>query len=180
MNVEIDVSGVVLRTERLTLRPWILADLANFHEYASADGVGQPAGWLPHQSIEESLQVLQGFIAEKKTFALELDGKVIGSLGIEEYDEAALPELQNKRGRELGFVIAKDYWVRGLMPEAVTAAIAWLFGEVKLDFVLCGYYIGNDRSRRVQQKCGFVPYKVVHTTTSFGEARDCQLMIRQR
>lgn len=180
MNVEIDISNVTLRTPSLVLRPWTLADLADFHEYASMDGVGQPAGWLPHEDMETSLRVLQDFIAERKTFALELDGKVIGSLGIEKYDEEALPELKDKRGRELGFVISKNYWGRGLMPQAVNAVAAYLLDELKLDFVLCGYYIGNDRSRRVQEKCGFVPYKLVHTTTSFGEPRDCRLMIRVR
>ena len=110
MNIEIDVSKVILRTNRLILRPWTMDDLDEFYEYASTDGVGQMAGWIPHENKETSLAVLQRFIAEKKTFALEFDGKVIGSLGIEEYDEGELPEFQSKRGRELGFVLSKDYW----------------------------------------------------------------------
>ena len=42
------------------------------------------------------------FIEEKKTFAIEYKGKVIGSLGIEEYDENELPEFKDKKGREIG------------------------------------------------------------------------------
>ena len=54
MNVPIDISEVILTTERLTLRPWRLSDLDDFFEYASVDGVGQMAGWKPHENKEES------------------------------------------------------------------------------------------------------------------------------
>ena len=50
----------------------------------------------------------------RKTFAIEYEGKVIGSLGIEEYDEKLFPDLENKLGRSLGFVLSKDYWGLGL------------------------------------------------------------------
>ncbi len=155
MNIEIDVSKVILRTNRLILRPWTMDDLDEFYEYASADGVGQMAGWIPHENKETSLAVLQRFIAEKKTFALEFDGKVIGSLGIEEYDEGELPEFQSKRGRELGFVLSKDYWWRGLMPEAVKAATKYLFDDLDLDFIVCGHFVDNVRSMRVTGKMRF-------------------------
>ena len=58
MNAEIDVTGVVLKTERLTLRPWREEDLEDFYAYARMDGVGQMAGWKPHGSIGESRQIL--------------------------------------------------------------------------------------------------------------------------
>ena len=44
MNKPIDISNVVLETERLKLRPWKESDLEDFFEYASVDGVGQMAG----------------------------------------------------------------------------------------------------------------------------------------
>ena len=54
MNIQIDITNTVLHTERLTLRPWRESDLADFYEYASVDGVGQMAGWLPHENMEKS------------------------------------------------------------------------------------------------------------------------------
>ena len=85
MNKTIDISAVTLKTDRLTLRPWRQSDLEDFYEYAKVDGVGQMAGWLPHESREVTQSVLNSFIEHKKTFALEFAGKVIGSLGIETY-----------------------------------------------------------------------------------------------
>ena len=65
MNRNIDISEVILRPERLLLRPWKAEDLQDFFEYASVDSVGQPAGWLPHKNIDESRTILKMFIDEK-------------------------------------------------------------------------------------------------------------------
>ena len=121
MNKEIDITGVTLKTDRLILRPWKETDLEDFYEYASVDGVGQMAGWTPHKDIEESQTILGRFINGKKTFAIEYSGKVIGSLGIEMYNENNFPELSMLQGRSIGYVLAKPYWGQGIMPEAVKA-----------------------------------------------------------
>ena len=168
MNVPIDVTGVELHTERLTLRPWRQEDLCDFFEYASVDGVGQMAGWLPHENMEVTQKILDSFIENKKTFALTYQGKVIGSLGVEYYDEKESPQLDSLQARALGFVLSKDYWGRGLMPEAVNAVIRWLFEEMKLDAILCAHFDWNTRSARVQQKCGFHFLKESSYKTHYG------------
>jgi len=180
MNKKIDISETIIKTERLTIRPWNCTDLQDFYEYASVDGVGQMAGWMPHKDIDESKKILQMFIAEKKTFALEYNGKVIGSLGIEEYDEEALPEFAEKNGREIGYVLSKNYWGMGLMPEAVRAVINYLFNDVELDFIVCCHFTDNDQSRRVQEKCGFKHYKLIKSETRYGIVKDswASVMIR--
>ena len=115
------------------------------------------AGWHHHESIEKSQEILDIFIDEDKTFAICLkeNGKVIGSLGIEEYSEENYPELDSLQGREIGYVLSKPYWGQGLMPEAVNAVIDWLFNDVQLDFIIVGHFDRNARSKRVVEKCGF-------------------------
>ena len=119
MNKPMDITNVVLKTDRLTLRPWRESDLSDFYEYARVDGVGQMAGWNPHRDEEESKVILSHFINGKHVFALEHQGKVIGSLGVEEYREDHYPQLETYQGREIGYVLSKDYWGQGLIPEAV-------------------------------------------------------------
>ena len=172
MNAEIDITGVAIATPRLLLRPWRSTDLEDLYAYASVDGVGQMAGWLPHRSREESRTILDMFIREKRTFALECDGHAVGSLGIERYDEARFPEFGDVRAREIGFVLAKDCWGRGLMPEAVDAAVEWLFDGVRLDVILCGHFLRNERSARVQRKCGFRHYAFTRSRTVDGAMED--------
>lgn len=177
MNAKIDISNVILKTNRLMLRPFNIDDLGDFYEYASVDGVGQMAGWLPHKNKEESLSILKMFIDEKKTFAIVYNNKVIGSLGIEEYDEKQLPEYADKLGREIGYVLSKDYWGKGLMPEALNEVIRYCFEDLKLDFLACGHFTDNNQSKRVQEKCGFYHYKLVKHETRYGIVKDSWLSI---
>jgi ribosomal-protein-alanine N-acetyltransferase len=107
------------------------------------------------------------FIREKKTFALEYQGKVIGSLGIDLYNETDYPELAPLSGREIGYVLSKDYWGQGLMPEAVNAVIRYLFEVEDLDFLICGHFERNARSRRVIEKCGFRYIRTVRFRTEY-------------
>ncbi|MDE5855662.1 MAG: GNAT family N-acetyltransferase, partial [Anaeroplasmataceae bacterium] len=97
------------------------------------------------------------FIAEHHTFALvhKESKKVIGSLGLEEYNEEHFKDYKNLRGLELGYVLSKAYWGQGLMPEAVRSVIKYLFEEKKLDFITCSHFIMNSQSRRVIEKSGF-------------------------
>lgn len=177
MNAQIDISNVILKTNRLILRPWTLADLEDLYAYAKVDGVGQMAGWLPHANKEESLRILQRFIEGKKVFAIEYNGKVIGSLGIEKYHETELPEYADLSGRELGYVLSKDFWGLGIMPEAVKEVIRYCFEDLALDFLVCGHFTDNHQSQRVQEKCGFQHYKMVKHETRYGIVKDCWLSI---
>lgn len=180
MNAFIDISKITLNTERLTLRPWRQEDLDDFYAYASVDGVGQMAGWLPHENKEVTQTILDSFITHKKTFALEYEGKVIGSLGVENYKEEEFPELDSLQGRSIGYVLSKDYWGQGLMPEAVKAALKYLFEEVKLDFLLVSHYVWNGQSRRVIQKSGFHHIKTIQLQTRYNTTEDTLVYILRR
>lgn len=177
MNCPIDISNVILKTDRLVLRPWKINDLDDFYDYAKVEGVGIWAGWNAHKNKEESLKILESFIKYKKTFAIQYNNKVIGSIGIEEYDESVIPEYNNLKAREIGFVLAKDYWGQGIMSEAVKEVIRYLFLEVNFDAIFCGYYLGNERSKRVQEKCGFKYIKTYKRQTRTGEIRESTINV---
>ena len=171
MNAIFTIKGKQIETERLILRPFLESDLEDFYEYASVEGVGEMAGWKHHESIEESKEILCRFIKKDIDFAICLkeNGKVIGSFGINEYGmEGALTEFDGYRGREIGYVLSKDYWGRGLMPEAVKAVMDYLFNDLDYDFLLCGYYNFNSQSKKVQEKCGFKPYRALTMETRMG------------
>ena len=169
MNAEFDVTGIVIETDRLILREWKMSDVDDMFEYASVPGVGEMAGWPHHPNREESEYRVNKFIEEKKTFAIvyKENNKVIGSLGIEYYSaEDKLSEFFNYKGRSIGYVLSKDYWGKGLMPEAVKAVINYLFDVLDYDFLLCSYFDFNHQSKRVQEKCGFKPYRKLVTDTA--------------
>lgn len=179
MNASIDISKAQIETDRLRLRPWHESDLNDLYRYASVDGVGEMAGWIHHASKSDSYLILTSFIAHKKTFAIVLKetGQVVGSLGIEELNTDEFDILE-ARGRELGYVLAKEHWGRGLMTEAVQAVMDYCFHQAGCDFLTCGHFARNDRSRRVIEKCGFRYLKDTIYHTRYGTTENAKLYVK--
>ena len=147
----------MLETKRLLLRPWQESDAENLYEYAKDPDVGPPAGWPPHTSIENSRQIIRDFLSAPETYAVCLkEGKPIGSIGLKLKGHTDMTDREDEC--ELGYWIGKPYWGQGLIPEAAEALLCHAFLTLKVSTVWCGYYEGNEKSRRVQEKLGFVPY----------------------
>lgn len=163
MEPKIDLSKVQLETERLVLRFWEENDLADFYAYAAVPGVGEMAGWAHHRSEEESRAVLRRFMEAKDVLAIvhKAKGRVIGSIGLHNSWANDDPNYRHLRIRDLGFVLAKDFWGQGLMPEAARALIDYSFSELALDAITCGHFVENSRSRRVIEKLGFRYVKTI-------------------
>lgn len=146
---------MTLTTERLVLRQWKESDADALYEYASDERVGPIAGWQPHKSVEESLTVIQTVFATRGVFAVTLKGddKAIGCVGVTTGSQSNFP-ISDDEG-EIGYWIGVPFWGQGLIPEAVREVIRYSFEVLKLNVLWCGYFDGNDKSRRVQEKCGF-------------------------
>lgn len=146
----------MIETDRLVLRPWLDADAEALFKYASDPDIGPIAGWPPHTSVENSLEIIRTVFSAPETYAIvkKDTGEPVGCCGIMFAD--GLHSAAMKPGEaEIGYWIGKPHWGQGLIPEAVRALLARCFNELALDAVWCGYYEGNDKSRRVCEKCGF-------------------------
>ena len=174
MNAEINISNVILETDRLILRTWELKDLDDFFEYSSVEGVGEKAGWEHHKSKDKSLEILKMFIEEKKVFAIVLkeNQKVIGSIGIEELSEELDKDLDNLLGRELGYVLNKDYWNKGIMKEAVSKVVDYCFNTLKLNFLMASYFNHNNASKKVLENLNFKFYKDIIIETGYNNIKE--------
>lgn len=147
---------MTIETERLILRPWRESDAAALFKYAGDPDVGPIAGWPPHKSVEDSLEVIRTVFAAPEVYAVVLKdtGEPVGSCGIMFSDGLHSADMQ--RGEvEIGYWIGKPYWGRGFIPEAVRVLLSRSFNDLALDAVWCGYYDGNAKSKRVCEKCGF-------------------------
>lgn len=142
---------MTLETDRLILRPWEESDAEQLFIYAEDPQVGPPAGWPPHKSVEESLDVIRNVLNGNECYAvcLKSDGKPIGAAELMKNPRTGEEEF------ELGYWVGRPFWGRGIIPEASERLIERAFFELGADAVLCGYYDGNEKSRRVQEKLGF-------------------------
>ena len=146
---------MVLETERLILRRWKESDAEDLYSYASNPDVGPIAGWPPHQSIEESLDVIQHVFSGEEAYAICLkeDGKSIGAIELKLNGHTDMTEKDDEC--ELGYWLGKPFWGQGLMPEAVREILRHAFDDIGMSKVWIGYYEGNKKSKRVQEKCRF-------------------------
>lgn len=146
---------MILNTKRLTLRPWKETDAVALYQYAKSPDVGPIAGWPIHTNVENSRQIIKDVLSAEETYAVVLKNEdlPIGSIGLMIGEKSNL--AINYDEGEIGYWIGVPYWGQGLIPEAVNALIRHSFEDLSLKTIWCGYFDGNEKSRRVQEKCGF-------------------------
>ncbi len=150
----------MLETKRLILRPWRQEDAESLYEYAKDPAVGPPAGWPPHADVEASRKIIRDVLSAPETYAVcQKDHRCIGSIGLKLKGSTDMTERDDEC--ELGYWIGRPFWGRGLIPEAGRELLRHAFEDLGMRCVWCGYYDGNAKSRRVQEKLGFVYH---HTT----------------
>ena len=145
----------MLKSERLILRRWEDSDAESLYEYAKEPEVGPIAGWPAHRSIDESLDVIRNVFSGKEAYAicLKTDGKAIGAIELKLKGHADLTDRDDEC--ELGYWLGKPFWGEGITPEAVKEILRHAFEEIGMTKVWIGYYEGNTKSKRVQEKVGF-------------------------
>lgn len=146
----------MLETERLVLRKWTDADAESLFEYAKDPDVGPIAGWPPHQSVEESLSIIRNVLGGDECYAIceKENGRAIGAIELMLNGHTDMTERDDEC--ELGYWLGKPFWGRGYMPEAARELIRHGFEDLHMRAIWCGYYDGNQKSKRVQEKVGFL------------------------
>ncbi len=145
----------MIETERLILRPWEESDAESLYKYASDPLVGYPAGWPMHTSVENSRDIIKNVLSARETYAvcLKENNKAIGSIGLKIGDATDMTEREDEC--ELGYWLGKPFWGMGIIPEAAKDLIKHAFENLGMRAIWCGHYDGNNKSRRVMEKCGF-------------------------
>lgn len=146
-----------LQTNRLILRPWQESDAESLYKYAQNPNIGPMAGWPPHPSIENSRKIITTVLSTRETYAVVLKetGEAIGSIGIMTVRSEIHSARMTDSECEIGFWIGEPFWGEGLIPEAVNELLRYIFEDLRKTAVWCGYFDGNKKSKRAQEKCGF-------------------------
>ncbi len=177
-----NTSGTELRTERLLLRPPVVDDAAGvLNEYAADPEVARYMTWTPHRSVDTVRLFLQGVIERSRGGAEHswilvspADGRLLGMLDA---------RIAGHRA-DIGYVLAREYWQRGYMTEAVTVVTRWLLAQPEIFRVWAVCDIENRGSARVLEKSrfqreGMLRRWIMHPNVS-SEPRDCYMYARVR
>ncbi len=157
----------ILRTERLTLRPVVLADAPAIVEGVNDWDVAKWLAVVPHPySHEDALTFITEIAPQIPKFWAIDDGNLVGIISID---------------TEIGYWLAREYWGRGYMTEAARAVVAHHFADPAAGDLPSGHFVGNERSGAVLAKLGFVNLEVRRIyCLARGEDMDSQRMILTR
>lgn len=141
-----------LRTERLVLRPPKTTDVIAFNFYARKPNIGPRAGWMPHQSLEESRIILDLFIQEEKSWCITIKPHdiMVGTLGLHNHSY----NFVDGYGLHIGFALDDTYWNQGYITEATKKVMDYVFNELNFDYIMIGHEEHNLASKTVILKCG--------------------------
>jgi ribosomal-protein-alanine N-acetyltransferase len=147
-----DGSLPVLETERLTLRPYSLADAPRVQQMCGDRAIAATTLAIPHpypdgaaeQWISTHGENFRQGAEVTLAITLKFDGQVVGSM--------ALSVNKNHRRGELGYMVAKEHWNRGYCTEAVRALMEYGFSVLGLNRVQAMHFPRNPASGRVLQK----------------------------
>lgn len=147
---------MIFETERLILRPWTESDSENLYKYASDPAVSGPTGFPAHKSVEDSRAVIKNILSADGNYAvcLKPEDGAIGCISLMIGEKSNI-KCTDSEG-EIGYWLGVPYWGNGFIPEAVREIMRYGFEKLGLEKLWCAYFDGNDKSRRVQEKCGFV------------------------
>ena len=146
-----------METERIRLRAWQEADAPVLYRYASDPEVGRRAGWPPHRSVAESLEVIRTVFHHPTCWAIvwKKTGEPVGAIGYGPSCDCALPAREGEP--TVGYWIGRPYWGQGICTEALGLLIGYVRRHTALSSLVSGHFVDNPASGRMMEKCGFVP-----------------------
>lgn len=146
----------VLETERLTLREITPDDARAFFDLRTHPDVTRYSDRFPPKSIEEIYvfldKIMEAIAANQSiAWAISLKGsdEFIGTVNF----HRTYPEHHRA---EMGYQLASKYWRKGIMSEAVKAAIDYGFNTMRLHSIEAQVNPNNEASIALLKKHGFV------------------------
>ena len=170
---------MILKTARLILRPWKESDAECLYHFAKNPKIGPIAGWPPHQSVEESLNIIKTVFSKRETYAITIDDNAIGCVGLLFYPDTN--HYWDDEGVELGYWIGEEYWGQGLVAEAGKELIKHAFEDLNVNKLYASFRYENHQSKRVLEKLGFKYYCDLKNTDYSGkEIREIAMFLENK
>ena len=166
---------MILKTSRLTLRPWMESDAKCLFHFAKNPNVGPIAGWPPHESIDDSLNIIKTVFCKRETYAIIKDDIPIGCVGLLFHPDTN--HWWGEGSAELGYWIAEEYWGNGYATESSKALIEHAFNDLDVKTIYATYRTENIRSKRVLEKLGFKYFKDIENIHYNNQRLEAKAMI---
>lgn len=143
-----------LETERFILRRFVEEDYyAMYHNWAKHEEVSRYFPWNPITDIscakEKMCKWVKNYSREDYYhwgIVCKEDGNLIGTINLKVDDD--------NNAAETSYIVAPDYWNKGVMTEVLKKVISFGFETLQLNRIAAEFFEGNEASKRVMEKCG--------------------------
>ena len=146
----------MIRTTNLTLRHWKQSDAECLYNLAKSPNIGPIAGWPPHESVEDSLNIIKTVFTRDECYAVIKGDTLIGCVELLIHPNGN--HWWGEGSAELGYWIGEDYQNQGYATEAAEALIKRAFDELDIKQIYASFKQENQASKRVLEKLGFEYY----------------------
>lgn len=159
---------MILKTTNLTLRHWKEEDAEYLYYFAKNPNIGPIAGWPPHTSVEDSLNIIKTVFIRPECYAIVKDDVPIGCAELLIHPDGN--HWWGEGSAELGYWVAQEYQGKGYATEACRALIERAFDELDINQIFATYKKENHASKRVLEKLGFKYYTELNNIDYTGRA----------
>ena len=151
----------MLETERIILRKIEPKDAPTLLKWGQDNIYHKSAGYQYLQDLDAAKKSALQYQARPYSYGIVLkeNNRLIGLVelyerGLDEYNGLLLT-------KDLGFLLDKEYWHRGLMTVALQLIIDFAFKELEQNQIWAGTFVSNTNSQKLLKKLGF---RYVYTT----------------
>ena len=145
-----------ITTERLVLRPFVLADAPAVQRLAGDREIAANTLLIPHPYPEGAAEEwIKGHDEQSPNliFAITMRGDALSSVG-EAMGAIGLHMEQKHERAEIGYWLGVPYWGHGYTTEAARAVVDYAFADVGVNRVFACHFTRNPASGRVLLKIG--------------------------
>ena len=139
----------IIKGPQITLRPWQKTDDLALVKYANNPKV---SAWLIDSfPYPYSLDDAHWWLSNHPTinFAIDHRAEAIGGIGI------TLKEDIYRKTAQLGYWLAEPFWGKGIMTEAVSLMVKYVFANYDIERIQAGIFDANPGSMKVLERAGF-------------------------
>jgi RimJ/RimL family protein N-acetyltransferase len=156
-------------TDRLLLRKYEMTDVDDmFRNWVTDPEASRFWGWKPHENIEETKSLLQGWINDyAKTdnyhwvIVIKKLSEAIGYIYLNEINN-------DEKSASIHYLVSKKFWNQGIMTEACKVVLAFSFNKIGVTKIHTYHHVENPASGKVMQKSG-----MHYLETKYKEISDC-------
>jgi RimJ/RimL family protein N-acetyltransferase len=146
----------IIKTKKIILRPFKKTDAVSLTKYANNKKVSRfLAGFFPSpyllKNAEDFIEInIQETSKENPrffTFGIEVEGKIVGSIGVH-FSKA-------NHSAEIGFWLGEEYWGKKIMTNVIKQIVKYCFNKLNLRRIEAKFLVANAASKKILEKNKF-------------------------